>query len=425
MAPPGDRPAPRDSLPAVVRRVAAFSVHTSPLVQPGLGDGGGMNVYVDSLARSLARAGVHVDVFCRADSLAAREIVDVIPGYRVVHLEAGPRLPLARRLWPSIIDEYTAATRAFVARNGGYDALHAHYWLSGAIAHRLKHELDAPLVTTFHTLARVKRRAGFDEDPERARIESEVVRCADLMLANTRDEREQLVEMYDADPARIEVVAPGVDHAVFHAGANPLGERRRAKAALGIADRKAVLFAGRIQPLKGADVAVRVVAALKDPSVMLLLVGGPSGIDGEREMQRLERLVAELGIAEQVRFVPPQAHEALATYYRAADVCIVPSRTESFGLVALEAASCGTPVVASAVGGLRYVVEDDVSGYLVGCCDAANFVEPVRAILDDPALAARLRAGALGLAATYSWSMTAARLRRLYSDLAVRELVQC
>jgi D-inositol-3-phosphate glycosyltransferase len=379
-----------------------------------------MNVYVDSLTRSLALAGVPCDVFCRAESADVEPVVEVAPGYRVINLEVGPRRPLPRAAWPELIDRYHAAAREFMANDGRYDVLHAHYWVSGAVAHRLKHELDLPLVSTFHTLARVKAAAGFDDDVARAGIESDIMRCSDLMIANTRDEADQLVELYGADPARIEILAPGVDHTVFH----PRG-RAAAKARLGLTRRRTLLFAGRIQPLKGADVAVRVVAALDDPDVELLVVGGPSGIDGEREMRRLVALVAELGVGAQVRFVPPQAHDALADYYRAADVCIVPSRTESFGLVALEAASCGTPVVASAVGGLRHLVADDRSGYLVGCCDATNFVGPVRDILADPQLAVRLSDGAIALAATYSWNMAAVRLRRHYDDLAVRELVSC
>ncbi len=379
-----------------------------------------MNVYVDSLASSLARAGVACDVFCRAEHPTDPLVVEVAPGYRVINLEAGSRRAVARPNWPDVIDEYATAARRFIDTEGGYDLFHAHYWVSGAVAHRLKHELDTPLVATFHTLALVKAEAGFDDDLARAESEAATIRCADLILANTRDESEQLTTLYDAARERIEIVAPGVDHAVFHAR-----DRAGAKDALGLTGRRVMLFAGRIQPLKGADVAVRVLAAIDDPDVVLLIVGGPSGIDGERELQRLHLLVAELGIAERVQFVAPQAHAALARYYRAADVCLVPSRSESFGLVALEAASCGTPVVASSVGGLRHLVADGVSGFLVGCCDAANFVAPVRSILDDAALAARLHRGAIDLAATYSWSMTAARLCRLYEDLAARELVQC
>ena len=378
-----------------------------------------MNVYVDSLATSLAAAGVEVDVFARADG-THRGVIDVVPGYRVVHLEVGPARPLDRTQWPRLIDPYADAVRRFVDRSSGYDLLHAHYWLSGAIAHRLKHELDRPLVSTFHTLALVKAAAGFDDDLERVRYEREVMQCSDLMLANTSDEAEQLMGFYDADPSRIEVVSPGVDHAVFHPRGRHVDRER-----LGVTDRKVALFAGRIQPLKGADVAVRAIAALKDRSVVGLIVGGPSGIDGEREYRRLLALVDELDVADQIRFVPPQEHDALATYYRAADVCVVPSRTESFGLVALEAQSCGTPVVASAVGGLRHAVDDGRSGFLVGCCDAANFTEPIRSILDDADLRGVLSRGAIAHAATFSWSVVAARLRRLYNDLAAREPIRC
>ncbi len=404
----------------MARRVALFSVHTSPLAQPGSGDGGGMNVYVDSIARSLAAAGVTCDVFTRADALDVPQVVEVTPGYRVVKIEAGPLRSVASYAWPGLIDEYTAAARSFILANGSYDVLHANYWVSGAVAHALKHDLDVPLVTTFHTLALVKEQAGFDSEPERELIEASVMRCSDVMLANTIDERDQLVGMYGATPSRIEVLSPGVDHEVF----NPHG-RVADRSAIGFPGKKIILFAGRIQPLKGADVAVRVVAMLKDPDAHLLLVGGPSGIDGEREMRRLRALVEELDVVGQVSFVPPQSHNALAQYYRAADVCVVPSRTESFGLVALEAAACGTPVVASAVGGLTHIVADGQSGFLVGCCDAANFVEPVRQVLNDPALADELSRGATRLAAMRSWSVAGARLRRLYADLGARELVLC
>lgn len=406
----------------MVQRVAAFSVHTSPLAQPGVGDSGGMNVYVDSLTTAMARAGVECDVFCRAERPDDPVIVEVEPGYRVINLAVGPRRPLSRAYWPTIIDEYAERAGEFIRAEGGYDVLHAHYWLSGTIAHRLKHELDVPLISTFHTLARVKAAAGFDDDLELERdaFEDGIIRCSDMIVANTYEERAELRSLYDAPAERIEVLPPGVDHMVFH----PRG-REATKARLGLEDRPTILFAGRIQPLKGADVAVRVVAALRDLDAVLVLVGGPSGIDGERELQRLDRLVDELGVRDRIRFVPPQAHEALARYYRAADVCIVPSRTESFGLVALEAQSCGTPVVASAVGGLRLAVSDERSGFLVGCCDAANFVEPVRALLEDRALHARLSLGAVEHAAGFSWSIAAAKLRRLCSDLTSRELVQC
>jgi D-inositol-3-phosphate glycosyltransferase len=200
-----------------VRRAAAFSVHTSPLAQPGRGDGGGMNVYVDSMSRALARAGVEVDVFARADDPDLPGIVEVEPGLRVVHIEAGGRKPVAKHELFDHVEEFADNAQRFMQREGDYEVLHAHYWLSGAVAHQLKHRLGVPLVATFHTLARVKAEAGFDDEPElRARTEHEVMRCCDCILASSESERAELVRLYDVDPARTEIVAPGVDHSVFH-----------------------------------------------------------------------------------------------------------------------------------------------------------------------------------------------------------------
>ena len=302
--------------------------------------------------------------------------------------------------------------------------MHANYWISGAVGHRVKHELDLPLVATFHTLARVKADAGVEDDPvQRTRVEHEIVACADLMLASTADERELLAELYGADRDRIEIVPPGVDHELFNAGSPE--QRRADRDALGLLDRPALLFAGRIQPLKGADLAVRTLAALDDPRAVLLVVGGPSGPDGDAELERLRELVYQLGLAQQVRFVPPQPHERLASFYRAVDVCLVPSRSESFGLVALEAAACGTPVVAASVGGLRSLVDDGVSGFLVEGREPADFAGPVAKLLGDPDQAAAMGATAEARSRGYAWSITAARLRRLYADLLAREPVSC
>lgn len=402
-----------------------LSVHTSPLVQPGAGDGGGMSVYVRSLASALARAGVECDVLTRCEDPHQAPIVDVEPGVRVVHLRAGPEAPVAKGDLPGLTDELVVAARAHLATHpgfaDGFDGLHSHYWISGAVGHELKHQLDLPLVTTFHTLALTKAAAGVHDDPlERVRVEREVVACSDQITASTEEERAELMVEYGADADRVEVTPPGVDHAAFSPGA-PLEARRRLGLSL---DAPLVLFVGRIQPLKGTRMALRCLAELPEP-VTLVIVGGASGPDGPAELARLHELAHELDIADRVHWVAPQPHEALADWYRAADVCLVPSRTESFGLVALEAAACGIPVVATNVGGLRSLVDDGVTGFLVDERKASAFAAPVEQLLADPALAAQIGANASVRSRQYTWSITAARLRRLYADLGARELVVC
>jgi D-inositol-3-phosphate glycosyltransferase len=407
-----------------VRRVAIISVHTSPLAQPGSGDSGGMNVYVRALAAGLAHAGVECDVFTRREDRHAPTVTTVDDGFRVVHLDVGPKRPMALHDLTHLVDPFADAVLDRMRRTGDdYDVLHANYWISGAVGHRLKHALDRPLVATFHTLARVKAEAGFDDEPEhRARVEHEIIDCADLMLASTPEERIQLAELYGAEPARIEIVPPGVDHSVFRPSR---GEGALLRARLGLDDRPLLLFVGRIQPLKGVDVAIRALAALEDPRSTLVVVGGPSGPSGAAESDRLHGLVVELGLSDRVVFLPPQPHDALADFYRAADVCVVPSRSESFGLVALEAAACGTPVVAAAVGGLRSLVDDGVTGFLVDGHEPADYAAPLSMLLGDHALAREMGEAAVARSGRYSWSITAARLRRLYSDLVARSLVQC
>jgi D-inositol-3-phosphate glycosyltransferase len=404
-----------------VRRIAVFSMHTSPLAQPGAGDGGGMNVYVRALASALTRAGVECDVYTRAESLVQPAIVQVEPGFRVLHIDAGPRRPVPKHALHELVEPFVDAALARMLEQDPVEVLHGNYWLSGAVAHRLKHLLDLPLVATFHTLARVKADAGIDDDPDhRSRVEHEVIACADLMLASTGDERAQLSGLYDAEPQRIEVVPPGVDHLVFSPGDCDAARRR-----LGIEAPRVLLFVGRIQPLKGTDLAVRCLAALDDPSVALVVVGGPSGSDGVHELTRVRALAEDLGVGAQIRWVQPQRHERLADYYRAADVCLVPSRAESFGLVALEAAACGTPVVAADVGGLRSLVDHDETGFLVDGRDPADYAGLVEKLLAFDRMRVEMGSNAAARSLRYSWSMTAARLRRLYGDLVARALVRC
>lgn len=398
-----------------------LSMHTSPLAQPGSGDSGGMNVYVRELASSLAQAGVDVEVFTRRWAGDLPEVVDVEPGLRVVHVPAGPTA-LAKEDLPGVVDDFTAGVLQRI-RGRDVDALHANYWLSGVAGHRLKHELELPLVSTFHTLARVKAETGDAEPERRVEAEAEVVACSDVITAACPAEAEDLVAHYGADPARIELVAPGVIHAFFSPG-----DRRGARVALGVdGDRPVLLFVGRIQPLKGLDVAVRALADVRRrrPEALLVVVGGASGAEGDAEVVRVRALVSSLGLDEHVRFVEPQPHHALSTYYRAADVVVVPSRSESFGLVALEAAACGIPVVAAAVGGLRTLVVDGRTGHLVEGRDPLDHAAAVEAVLADPARAAAMGAAAAERVADYRWSTTAARLRRLYVDLTTRALVDC
>jgi D-inositol-3-phosphate glycosyltransferase len=402
-----------------VRQLAVVSLHTSPLAQPGTGDSGGMNVYVRELVSSLAQAGVSSVVFVRRHRADLPDVVDVEPGFRVVHIDAGaPDTPKEHLL--DTVDEFTLGVGRALRQMGSVDLLHANYWLSGLAAHRLKHELGLPLVSTFHTLARVKADTGDDEPQRRIDAEAEVIGCSDAILANAPDEARQLVELYGARPERVEVVPPGVDHAFFSPG-----DHRGARAALGLGDGPVLLFVGRIQPLKGVDVAIGALAALNDLSAVLLVVGGPSGVDGQAEAAKARQLAEQLGVAGQIRWIDPQPHHLLSSYYRAADVCVVPSRSESFGLVALEAAACGTPVVAAAVGGLRTLVDDGRTGLLVDSRDPADFATAIDLVLHQPGLADELAAAAVLRARQFTWSTTAARLRRLYADLTTRAPVRC
>jgi D-inositol-3-phosphate glycosyltransferase len=401
-----------------VGAVAVLSLHTSPLSQPGTGDAGGMNVYVRELSASLAQAGVDVRVYVRTWDADLPRRVPVEPGLEVVHVDAGaPDLPKERL--PEVVDAFADAVAEDLARHP-VDVLHANYWLSAVAAHRLKHRLDLPLVATFHTLARVKADAGDAEPAARALAEAQVIGCCDAICASNPVEAEQLVSYYGAPAERIELVPPGVDHAFFSPG-----DRAGARAALALDDRPTMLFVGRIQPLKGLPVAVQALAAVADRRTRLVVVGGPSGADGDAEWASVQHLVDDLGVRDRVVFVAPQPHHLLSTYYRAADVVVVPSRSESFGLVALEAAACGVPVVAAAVGGLRTLVRHGRTGFLVEDRDPTLFAARVDELLDDPGRAAAMGRSAAAEAGRYAWPATAGRLRRLYDDLRVRTLVEC
>ena len=403
-----------------MQRVAVISLHTSPLVQPGSGDSGGMNVYVRELVSALAQAGVECTTFTRADREGLPPEVFVEPGHRVVHIEAGPH-HLPKEALADITDEFRRGVLDWIERNERPDVIHGNYWLSGVVGHQLKHDLDVPFVSTFHTLARVKAEGGDPEPAWRDRAEAEIVNCADAICVSCVEEEEQFRRLYGDPQGRLEIIAPGVEHAFFAPG-----DRTGARRALGLSnDRPVVLFVGRIQPLKGPDVAIRALAELVRADTQLLIVGGASGADGDVETARAHALVDELGLHDRVSFIEPQPHHILSTYYRASDVVLAPSRSESFGLVALEAAACGIPVVASAVGGLLSLVDDGRTGRLIEGRDPGDYARAIDEILGHPELAASMGAAAVERARRYTWSFAAARLRRLYSDLTVRELVAC
>lgn len=400
-------------------RIATLSLHTSPLHQPGGGDAGGMNVYVVELAKRLAALDVEVEIFTRATARELPPRVELAPGVAVRHVVAGPLEGLAKEDLPAQLCAFTSAVLRAEAQQdpGFFDLVHSHYWLSGQVGWLAKERWGAPLVHTMHTLAKVKNAALAEGDsPEpRARElgEAQVAAAADRLVASTADEAEQLVALYDADPARVAVVAPGVDLSVFSPGPSA-----QARGRLGLpADAVVLLFAGRLQPHKAPDVLVRAAAELVAGDqqlrdrLVVVVVGAASGT-GSREPERLRALAGRLGLADAVRFVPPAAQPTLADYYRAADVCVVPSYSESFGLVALEAQACGTPVVAAAVGGLTTAVRDGASGVLVAGHDPAGYASAIRRVLARrPALAR----GAVAHAAGFGWSVTAARMLDVYA----------
>ena len=406
-----------------LRRVATLSVHTSPLDQPGGGDAGGMNVYVCEIAKRLAQRGIEVEIFTRATSSDLPTVVELTPGVTVRHVVSGPYEGLDKNDLPAQLCAFTnGVLRVEAAHEPGYfDLVHSHYWLSGQVGWLAKERWGAPLVHSMHTMARVKNASLAEGDaPEPAsRVvgEAQVVEAADRLVASTAAEAQQLITLYDAEPARVVTVAPGVDLDVFTPG-DPAAARTR----LGLpADALMLLFVGRIQPLKAPDVLLRAAARLveTDPALrdrlVVAIVGGPSG-SGLAHPEHLQKLAGALGIADITRFVPPVPQPVLAHYYRAATVTVVPSYTESFGLVAVESQACGTPVVAADVGGLRTAVADGRSGLLVDGHDPAIYAESVRQIVATPALRDRLARSAIVHAARFGWDATADQMLDVYLD---------
>lgn len=410
-----------------IRRVAMLSMHTSPLMQPGSGDAGGMNVYVMQTARQLAACDVEVEIFTRATSSEQPPTITVQPGVTVHHVQAGPFDGLSKNDLPSQICAFTSGVLRTEAANpvGYFDVIHSHYWLSGQAGWLAKDRWHVPLVHSAHTLAKVKNLnlAEGDTPEPFARIvgEEQIVSEADALVANTPAEARELIEHYEADPRRVSVTAPGVDTEVFAPG-----DRAEARRSLGLDDDAIVVgFVGRLQALKAPDVMLSAVARLRqlDPElgnrVRMLVVGGQSGV-GKDYPHWLRKLACELGLADAIRFMPPRAGGDLADVFRACDAVCVPSHNETFGLVALESQACGTPVVATAVGGLTTAVADGATGLLVAGHDETAWAAALRRILTDPDKRAAMSRAAVEHAGRFSWRHTTDNLMKTYRDAVTR-----
>jgi D-inositol-3-phosphate glycosyltransferase len=404
-------------------RVAVVSLHTSPLDQPGGGDSGGMNVFIRAAAERVAGRGVDVDVFTRCRGGDPPEVQELGGGSRLIHVPAGPCAPLPKDELPRYLPGFLGGVlRRARSERTRYDLVHTHYWLSGWIGRSTKEIWGVPLVASFHTLGKVKNYSlAQGERPEpsvRLAGEERVIAEADRIIAATPAEAAQLVGLYRADPSLIRVVPPGVDHSLFFPR-----PRDQARARLHLTGLRLLLFVGRLQPHKGPDLSVRALAeaVARDPEgtgdLVLAVVGGPSGTGHGIEVARLMDLASALGVGERVIFFPPQPQSRLADFYAAADVVHVPSRTESFGLVALEAQACGAPVVAAAVGGLRYIVEDRVTGYLVEGHDPGDHADRLLAVLADPVGSRRMGEAGVGRSFRFSWDVTVDQMVSVYREL--------
>ena len=405
-------------------------VHTSPLDQAGTGDAGGMNIYVVEAAQNMAAMGVKVDIFTRRNNPEVADIVDVAPGVRVIQLNVGPVSGVTKEQLPKLIPDLAAAFKEELSKNQ-YDIIHSHYWISGKVAMPVAKEINIPLVHTMHTMARVKNlNLAEGETPEpmiRVQGETQVVAAADALIANTDAEAASLVSLYEACPDNVLVVSPGVNLKVFTAGTGRLAARE----VLDI-DKSAhvVSFVGRIQPHKGPEVLIRSISELVSHSphlrakLIVNIIGGASGAN-QSEVERLKELSTWLCIDDVVRFAPPVPRTDLPQWYRASDLVCVPSYSESFGLVALEAQACGTPVVATAVGGLRTAVADGISGVLVDGHDPRAWSSVLARLLQEPQRRVLLSMGAIEHASHFGWDATSRGTLDIYDRvLSARAEVQ-
>jgi D-inositol-3-phosphate glycosyltransferase len=402
-------------------RIATLMVHTSPLDQPGAGDAGGMNIYVVESAERMAAMGVSVDIFTRRHNPDLPDIVELSSGVRVRHLNIGACSATKEEL-PALIPNLSEAFSK-VLENEKYDVLHSHYWISGKVAMPVAKKFGIPLAHTMHTMARVKNmNLAEGERPEpmiRVQGETQVVAAATALIANTDAEAASLVSLYEACPDNVSVVSPGVDLYTFTAGSG----RKAAREAVGLPqDAHILAFVGRIQPHKGPEVLIRAVAEMLNhsphlrPKLITIIMGGASG-SGLGEVERLKDLVSWLNISDVVRFENPVPRAQIPQWYRAADLVCVPSYSESFGLVALEAQACGTPVVATAVGGLRTAVADGISGVLVDGHDPRAWSSVLARLIQEPQRRVLLSMGAIEHASHFGWDATARGTLDIYDRI--------
>jgi D-inositol-3-phosphate glycosyltransferase len=402
--------------------VAMLSVHTCPLAALGGKETGGMNVYVRELARELGRMGIAVDIFTRSQDPAIARVVGFADGVRVVHLAAGPEAPMARERVHEHLDEFIDGVEAWrIARSMDYDLIHGHYWLSGVVGLTLRERWGVPLLQMFHTLGRLKnavaRSAAEREPTVRIAEERRIVAEADRIVAANTVERAALVSHYEAADDRIAIVPCGVDTDLFTPG-----DPAVAREALGLDDRPLLLYVGRLAPIKGLDTLLDAVARLRAAGrpLRLLVIGGETDepVDGHEAL--LRRRAEELALGDAVDFVGARSQRVLRDYYVAADVTVLPSYYESFGMVALEAMACGSPVVASRVGGLATTVRDGATGFLVPDGDPAALADRIDAVLADPGLAWRIGREGVRWAAQHRWPCVADAICREYAGLESR-----
>lgn len=408
--------------------IAMLSYHTCPLATLGGKDTGGMNVYVRELTHHLGRCGVHVDVFTRSqDDHVPHVLHDLGYGNRVVHIPAGPEVPLSKQILPRHLDEFSKGIIKFSEEKGlKYDLIHSHYWMSGMAAMKLSKEWKIPLIQMFHTLGEMKNRIARSEAEResQARIdgEKEIMRSADRIVIATPAEKSQLEFLYQADNKKMVIIPPGVDTSRFYP--IPVDE---ARAVINIpASECMLLYVGRIEPLKGVDTLIKAIAILEGNGVLhacphyLAIIGGEPNVDPRNmnaEMKRLQDLSKELGINDLVIFLGKQNQETLPYYYSASQVVIVPSHYESFGMVALEAMACGTPVVASQVGGLAFLVQDGVTGFIIPDDDPQALADRLTLLIERPDLREKMGNSAIEISRSYEWTTITSKILDLYNEL--------